>query len=125
MIKRFLSVILALMLTMSVIPTVFAADESPAVAESTEMAYGTPVIDGEIDNVWSSTNYNIIDIVRETEEDFYRGWFKLMWDEENMYVLAKIYGEEFSNQNESAWENDSLEVFVDELYNKSTKFQIL
>lgn len=123
MIKRILCIALALVLTMSVIPTAFAADENPAVAESTEMAYGTPVIDAEIDNVWSSTNYNIIDIVRESEDDFYRGWFKLMWDEENMYVLAKIYGEEFSDQSESPWENDSLEVFVDELYNKSTKYE--
>lgn len=123
MVKRLLSIVLALALTMSVMSVTFAVDGETSVAAHAEMAYGTPVIDAEIDSVWSNTNYNIINIVRETEDNFYRGWFKLMWDKENMYVLAKIYGEEFSDRNESPWENDSIEVFVDELNNKSTKYE--
>ena len=122
MIKKILSIALSIALVIGIMPSALAATETTPVAEHTEMAYGTPVIDGEIDKVWDNTNYNVIDIVRETTDDFYRGWFKLLWDEQNMYVLAKIYGEEFTDRNEAPYENDSIEIFVDEQFNKDTKY---
>ncbi len=122
MIKRLISIALTLALMISVMPTAFAAD-APAEIAHADIGYGTPTIDGEIDEIWSKTNYNVMGLERDSDNDFYRGWFKLMWDETNLYVLAKIYGEEFKNDNESAWENDSLEVFVDEKFNKSTRYE--
>ena len=56
-----------------------------------EAAYGTPVIDGKIDNVWDSTNYNVLDNVLGGENTFYKGWFKVLWDDNNLYILAKVY----------------------------------
>ena len=121
MIKKLCSIILALIMLLTYIPTTFAAD---AVAAKAEAAYGTPVIDGEIDKSWNNTNYNLINLVKSTDTDtFYKGWFKLLWDEANMYVLAKVYSEYFVDNNDNPWDNDSFEVFIDEKNNKSTKYE--
>lgn len=85
-------------------------------------AYGTPVIDGEIDSVWDKTSYNVMDIVRGGNGNFYTGWFKVLWDEDNLYVLAKVYGTHFDNSDVSPWNNDSFEIFVDEGLERSTKY---
>lgn len=87
-----------------------------------EAAYGTPVIDGKIDNVWDSTNYNVLDNVLGGENTFYKGWFKVLWDDNNLYILAKVYSEQFSNMDSSPWENDSVEFFIDENCMRTTKY---
>ncbi len=120
MTKRILSIILTLSLLIGAVQISFAAE---AKASHTEAAYGTPVIDGVIDDLWDKTNHNIIGIKKSSDEDFYRGWFKLMWDEEHLYALAKIYADEFNNSDPSPWNNDSFELFVDEAYNKSTTYK--
>lgn len=87
-----------------------------------EAAYGTPVIDGKIDNVWDSTNYNVLDNVLGGDNTFYKGWFKVLWDDNNIYILAKVYSEQFSNMDSSPWENDSVEFFIDENCMRTTKY---
>lgn len=87
-----------------------------------EAAYGTPVIDGEQDSIWNSTNYNVFDNVMGSDSSFYKGWFKVLWDDENLYVLAKVYSEQFSNMNDSPWENDSIEYFLDEDCMRTTTY---
>ena len=87
-----------------------------------EAAYGTPVIDGEIDNIWNSTNYNVLDNILGGDNTFYKGWFKVLWDDKNIYILAKVYSEQFSNMDSSPWENDSVEFFIDENCMRTTKY---
>lgn len=121
MIKKLCSVVLVLAMLTTSLPMTFAATEVKA--ETATAAYGTPEVDGKIDDVWNTTNHNVIDIVMLTEKDeLYRGWFKALWDENNLYVLAKIYGESFDDSNPNPWENDSFEVFVDEDGKKTTKY---
>ena len=111
MIKKLSLFALVFVIMVTSIPATFAAD---AVAAKAEAAYGTPVIDGEIDKSWNNTNYNLINLVKSTDTDtFYKGWFKLLWDEANMYVLAKVYSEYFVDNNDNPWDNDSFEVFID------------
>ena len=87
-----------------------------------EAAYGTPVVDGEIDNIWNSTNYNVLDNILGGDNTFYKGWFKVLWDDKNIYILAKVYSEQFSNMDSSPWENDSVEFFIDENCMRTTKY---
>ena len=108
--KRIASIALILVMLLSAVPT-FTYASSGKVATA---AYGTPVIDGEIDSVWDKTNYNIVQNCNKTGEDRFKGWFKVLWDEDYIYVLAKTYTTQFSNGS-NPWEQDSVDVYIDEI----------
>ena len=120
--KKITSLILALAMILCSVSSFAKDDEEKPQVKVAEAAYGTPVIDGEQDSVWNSTNYNVFDNVVGTDSTFYKGWFKVLWDEENMYMLAKVYSEQFSNMDDSPWENDSIEYFIDEDCKRTTTY---
>lgn len=76
--------------------------------------YGTPVVDGKIDSVWNNANYYTVNNCNKTGGELYKGWFKVMWDEENIYVLAKVYSTQLDDSHSSAWYHDSIDVYIDE-----------
>ena len=55
----------------------------------TEAAYGTPEIDGVMEDVWSAAPDSGIDIFT-METHGASGRFRCMWDEENLYVFADV-----------------------------------
>ena len=120
--KKITSLILALAMMPCFVSSFAKDDEEKPQVKVAEAAYGTPVIDGEQDSVWNSTNYNVFDNVVGSDSTFYKGWFKVLWDEENMYMLAKVYSEQFSNMDVSPWENDSIEYFIDEDCMRTTTY---
>ena len=120
--KKITSLILALAMILCSVSSFAKDDEEKPQVKVAEAAYGTPVIDGEQDSVWNSTNYNVFDNVVGTDSTFYKGWFKVLWDDENMYMLAKVYSEQFSNMDDSPWENDSIEYFIDEDCMRTTTY---
>ncbi len=120
--KKITSLILALAMMACSVSSFAKDDEEKPQVKVAEAAYGTPVIDGEQDSVWNSTNYNVFDNVVGTDSTFYKGWFKVLWDDENMYMLAKVYSEQFSNMDDSPWENDSIEYFIDEDCMRTTTY---
>ena len=120
--KKITSLILALAMIPCFVSSFAKDDEEKPQVKVAEAAYGTPVIDGEQDSVWNSTNYNVFDNVVGTDSTFYKGWFKVLWDDENMYMLAKVYSEQFSNMDDSPWENDSIEYFIDEDCMRTTTY---
>lgn len=120
--KKITSLILALAMILCSVSSFAKDDEEKPQVKVAEAAYGTPVIDGEQDSVWNSTNYNVFDNVVGSDSTFYKGWFKVLWDEENMYMLAKVYSEQFSNMDDSPWENDSIEYFIDEDCMRTTTY---
>ena len=91
--------------------------------KTTEAAYATPIIDGQIDDVWSKTNANILENCRTTGQTEYKGWFKVLWDENNLYVLMKIYDNKPENVSGTAWVNDSVDIYVDENYERTKTYQ--
>lgn len=120
--KKITSLILALAMILCSVSSFAKDDEEKPQVKVAEAAYGTPVIDGEQDSVWNSTNYNVFDNVMGSDSTFYKGWFKVLWDDENMYMLAKVYSEQFSNMDDSPWENDSIEYFIDEDCKRTTTY---
>lgn len=120
--KKITSLILALAMMPCFVSSFAKDDEKKPQVKVAEAAYGTPVIDGEQDSVWNRTNYNVFDNVVGTDSTFYKGWFKVLWDDENMYMLAKVYSEQFSNMDDSPWENDSIEYFIDEDCKRTTTY---
>ncbi|MBP1915996.1 endo-1,4-beta-xylanase [Lederbergia galactosidilyticus] len=82
--------------------------------------FGTPVIDGTIDEVWNKTS--ALPIQRyQTAWHGANGIAKALWDEENLYVLFQVSDSSLDQSNPEAYEQDSVEVFLDE-NNAKTSF---
>ncbi len=82
--------------------------------------FGTPVIDGTIDEVWNKTS--ALPIQRyQTAWHGANGIAKALWDEENLYVLFQVSDSSLDQSNPEAYEQDSVEVFLDE-NNEKTSF---
>ena len=108
--KKILALVLSIATVISLFPTIYASKSD---YKTTEAAYGTPIIDGSIDEVWDKANYNVIENCRTTQMTEYKGWFKVLWDEGYLYVLAKIYDRKCENIG-ADWVNDSVDVYIDE-----------
>ena len=77
-----------------------------------EIKKGTPTIDGEIDDVWNDAEDISLDIIVQTSDDTCKT--KLLWDETNLYVLFDVTDAKLNDDSEDAWQQDSIEVFIDE-----------
>lgn len=78
-------------------------------------------IDGNVDAQWQNNQWHNIDkhILGEspTKEDF-SGRFKLLWDEQYLYLLAEISDDVLIDSHPNPlfkyWDDDCLEIFIDE-----------
>ena len=114
----------------NILPDVFFAENIPVIktdengfTEDGKIVgtYGTPVIDGEIDAVWSKA----IEIkpphtnnaaVKATAT------FKVLWDDSALYVLAQVNDPNMTLEPGQAHEKDSIEVFLDENNDKTSSY---
>lgn len=82
--------------------------------------YGIPAIDGEIDSIWASSPILKLDQLRLGDTDTV-GDCRLLWDENNLYMLVEVKGENALNsENAMPYEQDCCEIFVDPDNSKST-----
>lgn len=91
--KKFVSILLTAVLALSVMIVCIGAVDGGAASGSIEVAYGTPVIDGVIDDVWSNATvykYPKWDFITQAATDVDPGQFRLMWDENYLYVLVEV-----------------------------------
>lgn len=102
--KKVLSLILTLLLALSVL-TVFAGAEDATTAAGADLeepeekytyaVYGTPIVDGEIENEWNNAPINYVEHV-EAEDGITpiaQARFRMMWDEDYVYVLVEVKDE--------------------------------
>lgn len=84
--------------------------------------YGTPVINGAGDDaIWRKSEWRPLDQVwlgaPPSPEDF-SGRYKLVWDENNLYILAEITDDTLIDIHPDGldryWDDDCLEIFLDE-----------
>lgn len=84
--------------------------------------YGTPLLDGKADDAaWQVAEWLPLDQVwigaPVTPADF-SGRYKIIWDENNLYVLAEITDDTLVDIHPDGllkyWDDDCLEIFVDE-----------
>ena len=118
MIKR----IQAILLIMAILIPFTVVNVSAAERMETDAAYGTPVLDGEIDSIWDNVNYNIVENCTVSGDKEYKGWFKVMWDENNLYVLARVYTTQFSNKGSAPQYDDSVDIYIDENCARNTSY---
>ncbi|MGV2886894.1 endo-1,4-beta-xylanase [Paenibacillus taichungensis] len=84
--------------------------------------YGTPAIDGSVDSVWSKAPEMKLD-TKQMAWSGATGTAKALWDDDNLYVLVQVRDDQLNKSNPNVWEQDSVEVFVDENNGKTANFQ--
>ncbi len=80
-----------------------------------QAVYGTPVIDGKIDDIWKKTEK--IELNRQTvgkADEGATGTLRMMWDEEHLYALFEVADTDINVDNEYTWFQDCIELFISE-----------
>ncbi len=90
--------------------------------------FGTPKIDGEIDDAWNSVPAVEVKKIAKSETsmpeaDVATGTVKLMWDKDYLYALWQVKDSKLSTKADNAYEQDSIELFVDELHERAGAYQ--
>lgn len=86
------------------------------------MRRGTPTVDGEEDPIWAgateiATNTWVLGTSGSTAR------VKTLWDAGNLYVLAHVTDTLLSKASANPWEQDSVEVFLDQNNAKTSQYQ--
>ncbi len=77
---------------------------------------GTPVIDGKIDSVWTGAQVVSTDVWGDGSVNTTGAQAKVraLWDSNNYYVLMEVKDNNLSADNEQAYMQDCVEIFLDE-----------
>lgn len=86
------------------------------------VVYGTPVLDGELDDVWKYAAPISPEIISSPMVKAVPV-FKVMWDEGFLYTLTVVTDSVLNKASGNAYEQDSMEVFLDELNDKAGTYQ--
>ena len=118
--KKIISAAMAMVMTLSC----GAGFSLPVKAAETEAVYaqfGTPKIDGVVDDVWSEASSYTLE--RPNALSNTSAEAKVLWDDNALYVLVRVLDDNLNASAANAYEQDSVEVFLDELYDKATSYQ--
>ncbi len=72
-----------------------------------------PVVDGAVDDVWAEAVTVRTDVTIEGSEDGARADVHLLWTPDRLHLLFEVADDELDESNSNAWEQDSVEVFLD------------
>lgn len=105
-------------------PDTFLADHEPEeiIYKEGSAAYGTPTIDGTIDTVWSKATTLDINQYQLAWQGA-SGIAKVLWDQDNLYVLVTVTDSDLDKTSANPWEQDSVEIFVDQNNGKTSSYE--
>jgi endo-1,4-beta-xylanase len=84
-------------------------------------ARGTPVLDGSAEKLWSKAPA-FTTTVRLQGTSGATGTARLLWDRTHLYVFVKVTDPTLDESSANAWEQDSVEIFVDPDNSKSVGY---
>ena len=84
--------------------------------------YGSPVLDGEIDDVWKYAE-PVYPGIKSSPSVKAVPAFKVLWDEGFLYTLTVVTDDVLNKASGNAYEQDSVEVFLDESNDKASSYQ--
>lgn len=84
---------------------------------------GTPIIDGKIDELWSKAETINVDTFSVGTSGA-TATAKALWDENYVYVLMEVKDSLLSKASANTYEQDSVEIFIDEDNAKSTSYEL-
>ncbi|WFA19382.1 1,4-beta-xylanase [Paenibacillus mucilaginosus] len=100
-------------------------EEHPPVqttANQSTAAYGTPVLDGTVDAVWSQAPGIPVNRYQMAWQGA-SGTAKALWDDQHLYVLIQVSDSQLDKASANAYEQDSVEIFLDQNNGKSSSYQ--
>lgn len=105
-------------------PDTFIAAHEPAVKEAKQAAahFATPAIDGTVDPVWSDTPAFPINQYQMAWQGA-TGTAKALWDDQYLYVLVQVNDAQLDKTSVNAYEQDSVEIFLDQNNAKTSFYQ--
>jgi len=105
-------------------PDKYIEEHKPETREANRSyaVYGTPVIDGKIDEVWNEAPELPINRY-QTAWNGANGTAKVLYDENNLYVLFNVKDTQLDKGSPNPWEQDSVEIFIDENNAKTSFYQ--
>ncbi|MCI9080277.1 MAG: hypothetical protein HFH68_15435, partial [Lachnospiraceae bacterium] len=83
---------------------------------------GSAVIDGEIDSAWNGIAPHKL-TVNSNPSVSTTGTVQTMWDEDYLYVLVNVKDAVLNSDSPDEYEQDSVEIFVDENNGKTTSYE--
>jgi endo-1,4-beta-xylanase len=106
-------------------PETFLAENSILLvrdAKQGEALYGTPVLGTALDPLWDKAPALPVDQNLMAWQGA-AGTARVLWDEKNLYVLVQVQNAEMNKASPNAYEQDSVEVFLDEDNQKTPFFR--
>ncbi len=84
--------------------------------------YATPKIDGDVDDVWDLAGQIKPGIIIGSGVEA-TGEVRLLWDEQKLYILFEVKDPILNHDNMNEYEQDSVEIFLDERNDKAATYQ--
>lgn len=84
--------------------------------------FGSPVVDGIVDKVWSNAHIVTPKYVSGNVET--TATFRALWDDRALYILAEVKDKNLSVQSGNPYMQDSLEIFLDENNDKTKDYNV-
>lgn len=94
-----------------------------AVHKTARAGFGTPVIDADMDEIWSGCEPVAIDNTITAWEGA-TGTVRLLWDESFLYALFEVTDPLLNNKSTQVHEQDSVEIFLDQKNDKTAYYDI-
>ncbi|MDR2149789.1 MAG: endo-1,4-beta-xylanase [Spirochaetaceae bacterium] len=91
-------------------------------ARRVKALFGTPVVDGIVDPIWENAPVLPVNQYLMAWQGA-SGTARVLWDESALYVLVQVADSVLNKASPNAYEQDSVEVFVDEGNDKTPFFQ--
>lgn len=82
--------------------------------------YGSPVIDGKVDKIWSKAKEISPQYISKNIKT--SATFKLLWDDQALYVLVQVKDDELTKASNTPYLQDSFEIFLDENNDKTVEY---
>ncbi|MBN1978801.1 MAG: endo-1,4-beta-xylanase, partial [Anaerolineae bacterium] len=90
--------------------------------KTAEATHGLPVIDAVEDDAWASADAITTDVLVEGAKES-TATVKAMWGAGHLYVYAVVSDTYLTDKSSNAWEQDSIEVFVDQNNAKTASYE--
>ncbi|MFC5464515.1 endo-1,4-beta-xylanase [Lederbergia graminis] len=84
--------------------------------------FGTPILDGEKDKVWDKAVSIRTEKVIEGTNGAWAN-VRTLWDKEHLYIYAEVHDQTLTNASANVWEQDSIEIFVDQNNGKTAGYE--
>jgi endo-1,4-beta-xylanase len=87
-----------------------------------EIKFGTAKIDGKLDSAWKSQS--VLPITVKTGSPEATANIRAMWDDKYLYIYAVVTDKKLSKANSNPWEQDSIEIFLDQNNGKTSSYEV-